>query len=70
MTPRCRTSPAGVDGPACKEGVGLAMPASEGRSKIGESKNGEKREEGEGERGGEGERKRICLSECVFEVDI
>ena len=39
-----------VDGPACKEGVGLAMPASEGRSKIGESKNGEKREEGEGER--------------------
>ena len=42
--------PAGVDGPACKEGGGLAMPASEGRSKIGESKNGGKKEEGERER--------------------
>ena len=37
-----------MDGPACKEGGGLATPASEGVSQIGEEKKGEEGEEGSG----------------------
>ena len=37
-----------MNGPACKEGGGLALPASEGMSQIGEEKKGEEGEEGRG----------------------